>query len=202
MPFLWAATKIAVSVGSPICCSLPSSPKVTEPSQHRAPYCSSFRAAWLFWEDTASSAGSPSTQTLVRVIRFWVRVPVLSEQITEALPNVSTAGRRRMRAFFFTIRWTPMASTMVTIAGRPSGMADTARETEVIKISSTGMPLNSPTAKITAQAAKAKKPRYFPSWASFCCRGVWVSASPSSRPAILPISVRIPVPVTTAVAVP
>ena len=122
--------------------------------------------------------------------------------MTEALPRVSTAGRRRMRAFFFTMRCTPMASTMVTMAGSPSGMADTARDTEVIKISSTGMPFISPTAKMTAQAARATKPRYLPSWASFCCRGVWVSFSPSSRPAILPISVSIPVPVTTAVAVP
>ena len=55
---------------------------------------------------------------------------------------------------------------------------------------------------MTAQAARATKPRYFPSWLSFCCRGVWVSCSPASIPAILPISVCIPVPVTTAVAVP
>ena len=90
----------------------------------------------------------------------------------------------------------------MTIAGRPSGIADTARETAVMKISSTSMPFIRPTTKIIVQAARATMPRYLPSWASFCCKGVWVSLSPSSRPAILPISVCIPVPVTTAVAVP
>jgi hypothetical protein len=34
----------------------------------------------------------------VTVIWFWVRVPVLSEQITVAEPSVSTDDRRRMSA--------------------------------------------------------------------------------------------------------
>ena len=61
------------------------------------------------------------------VIWFLVRVPVLSEQITEAQPRVSTAGRRLMMALRRAIRPTPTASTMVTMAGSPSGMAATAR---------------------------------------------------------------------------
>ncbi len=100
-------------------------------------------------------------------MRFWVRVPVLSEQMTEALPSVSTAGSRRMMAPRSAIRRTPMERTTVTMAGRPSGMADTARETEIMKISITAIPSKSPTTKMTAQAARARRPRDFPSPASF-----------------------------------
>ena len=52
------------------------------------------------------------------------------------------------------------------------------------------------------QAARARIPRYLPSWANFFCSGVWLSFSLSSRLAIRPISVSIPVAVTTATAVP
>ena len=77
-----------------------------------------------------------------------------------------------MSAFFLTMRCTPIASTIVTMAGSPSGMAETARETAVINISRTFMPFSSPTINIIAQAASAIMPRYFPSCASFFCRGV------------------------------
>ena len=69
---------------------------------------------------------------------FWVRVPVLSEQMTEAQPRVSTAGSFLTMALRLTMRCTPRASTMVTMAGRPSGMAATARETAVMNISRRG----------------------------------------------------------------
>ncbi len=46
-------------------------------------------------------------------------------------------------------------------------MADTARETEIMKISITAIPSKSPTTKMTAQAARARRPRDFPSPASF-----------------------------------
>jgi hypothetical protein len=55
------------------------------------------------------------------VISLRVSVPVLSEQITETEPSVSTAGSRRMMALRAAMRWTPTASVIVMTAGRPSG---------------------------------------------------------------------------------
>ena len=69
------------------------------------------------------------------VISLRVRVPVLSEQITEVAPSVSTAGRRRITALRAAMRCTPMASVMVITAGRPSGMTPTARATTAISAS-------------------------------------------------------------------
>ena len=107
-----------------------------------------------------------------------------------------------MMAFFFTMRVTPIESTMVTMAGKPSGMAETARDTAVMNIVMISIFSTTPTTKIIAQAMRAVTPRILPSCASFCCRGVAVSFSPLKRFAILPISVFMPVLVTTAVAVP
>ena len=182
-----------------MCVTVPSASKVTAPSQQSAAVRTSVRAA-ASPESMISAA--PSRYAFCSVMRFCVSVPVLSEQMTDALPSVSTAGSRRMIAFFLTMRCTPIESTIVTMAGRPSGIAETASETEVMKISSTSMPFRRPTTKMIAQAPSATKPRILPSDASFFCSGVCVSSSPESSPAILPISVCIPVAVTTAVAVP
>ena len=186
---------MAVSVGSPTGISVPFSSR-TVPSVHSAASRSSASTP-SGTSPSASEILSPAN-TLTRVILFWVSVPVLSEQITDALPSVSTAGSLRMIAFLVTIRCTPMASTMVTMAGSPSGMAATARDTAVMNMSSGSSPSSSPTTKMTAQITSARIPRYFPSCASLRCKGVTVSPSFSSSAAILPISVRIPVSTTSA----
>ena len=72
-----------------------------------------------------------------------VSVPVLSVQITVALPRVSTAGSFRMRTFRAAMRWTPIASAMVTTAGSPSGTTATASEMADMKTSNIGRPLQS-----------------------------------------------------------
>jgi hypothetical protein len=60
---------------------------------------------------------------------FVVRVPVLSLQMTVVHPNVSTEGRDLTMAFRRAILLVPRAKHVVTTAGRPSGMAATARAT-------------------------------------------------------------------------
>ena len=68
------------------------------------------------------SASAVATDTTI--ISMSVSVPVLSEQIRDTEPRVSTAGRRRMIALRWAMRCTPIASVIVISAGRPSGMAD------------------------------------------------------------------------------
>lgn len=75
------------------------------------------------------AAASDTTATRHAVMLFVVRVPVLSEQITVVQPSVSTEGRERTRAFSLAMRRVPRARQVVTTAGRPSGMAATARAT-------------------------------------------------------------------------
>ena len=68
-------------------------------------------------------------------ISLRVKVPVLSEQMTEVAPSVSTAGRRRITALRAAMRCTPIARVMVITAGRPSGITPTARATTAISAS-------------------------------------------------------------------
>ena len=95
-----------------------------------------------------------------------------------------------------------MARTMVTMAGKPSGIAETANETDVIKISSAGMPLAKPTPKMMPQATTATIPSVLPKRASLACNGVCSAFAQSRRCAIFPTSVSMPVAVTTAFPVP
>lgn len=58
--------------------------------------------------------------TFVTHIWLVVRVPVLSEQMTEVQPRVSTEGRLLTMAFFLAIRRVPRARQVVMTAGRPA----------------------------------------------------------------------------------
>ena len=71
--------------------------------------------------------------TLHTDIWLVVSVPVLSEQMTDVQPRVSTDGRLRTMAFFLAILRVPRARQVVMTAGRPSGMAATARATAILK---------------------------------------------------------------------
>jgi len=62
-----------------------------------------------------------------------VKVPVLSEQMTDVHPRVSTDGRLRTIAFFLAIRLVPSAKQVVMTAGKPSGIAATASATAILK---------------------------------------------------------------------
>ena len=89
-------------------------------------------------------------------------MPVLSEQITVAQPSVSTAGSLRITAFSRANTRTPSASAAVTIAGKPSGIAATAKDTDNINVERTLSPLISPKIKITTQMMIAEIPSAFP----------------------------------------
>ena len=186
-PSLAAATTRAPSVGSPWAAGAPARHS-SRASLHRQPAV------------RASRRRPPAgTQSCCTVIRFWVRVPVLSEQITPAHPKVSTAGSFFTMAPRWAIRPTPRARTMVTMAGSPSGMAATARETAVRNMSSRSFPWMSPTPNITAHTHRHRKDRVLEISPIRRWRGVSVPPLSSSRPAICPIWVSIPVAHTRAV---
>lgn len=82
---------------------------------------------------TALTDVDVSTATLATLIWLVVSVPVLSEQITVVHPRVSTEGSVRTMALCLAIWRVPRARHVVTTAGRPSGMAATARATAILK---------------------------------------------------------------------
>ena len=66
-------------------------------------------------------------------------------------------------ACFFAIFWTPYAKVNVTITVNVSGTAATAKEMDVINISSKGSPWSSPIINTNAAAANAIKLMRLPS---------------------------------------
>jgi len=53
--------------------------------------------------------------------------------MTDVQPKVSTDGKDRTMAFFLAIRLVPRAKQVVITAGKPSGIAATARATAILK---------------------------------------------------------------------
>ena len=78
----------------------------------------------------------PGTTISRAVILFSVSVPVLSEQIADTDPSVSTDGSRLTIAFCYASTLVPMEYRVVTTAGRPVGMAEMASATPARKSSS------------------------------------------------------------------
>src|SRR5699024_301989 len=74
------------------------------------------------------------------VILFSVIVPVLSVQMIDAQPKVSTAFNLRTTARRFIILCKPRDKATVTIAGNRSGITATASETPARNISYIGSP--------------------------------------------------------------
>ena len=144
----------------------------------------------------STSDNLPFVKIFFTVILFCVKVPVLSEQITLALPKVSTAGNFFTIAFLFTILWTPIAKTIVEIAAKPSGIAATAKDTAVINIWIGSFPYKVPTTKIIAHITNATIPKVFPKLFNFIWSGVASSSVSLIISAILPTSVSIPVSTT------
>mmetsp|Transcript_7213 Transcript_7213/g.18451 ORF Transcript_7213/g.18451 Transcript_7213/m.18451 type:complete len:213 (-) Transcript_7213:1092-1730(-) len=76
---------------------------------------------------------APTATSSTTDIWLDVSVPVLSEQITEVQPSVSTDGSLRTMAFCLAIFRVPRARHVVMTAGSPSGIAATARATAILK---------------------------------------------------------------------
>ncbi|MBA7634326.1 hypothetical protein ES703_41910 [subsurface metagenome] len=111
----------------------------------------------------------PPTNTFTTVISFLVKVPVLSEQITLTLPNVSTAVNFLTKAFLSAIFFIPILITTVITTTRPSGTAETAKLIDISNATISSSKLNSVSNKIINSTAKTAKqitkisiPRSFP----------------------------------------
>ena len=126
----------------------------------------------------------------------------MSEQITEVLPRVSTAGSFRMMALRAAMRDTPIARIIVTAAGRPSGMAPTVRATAAMNMSMTGWPLQMPARKVTPPSRRMATISHRLKAAIFRVRGVSRVAASEIRAEMRPISVFSPVATTTPVPCP
>jgi len=121
----------------------------------------------------------------------------LSEQITVVLPSVSTAGILRMIARRVAMRATPIASMMVTAAGSPSGIAETASATDALNISSADSPRRMPIRKLTAASTRITASRNELNRAIRRVSGVLMSSAAAISPEIRPTSVESPTATTT-----
>ncbi|OPY06023.1 MAG: hypothetical protein A4E67_01665 [Syntrophaceae bacterium PtaB.Bin038] len=139
------------------------------------------------------------SKTTFTVISFFVRVPVLSVQMTVVLPRVSTAGSFLRIALRAAMRCTPTASAMVSTTGRPSGIVATAAATTVMNIRRTGSPSAMPTAKSAADAASTYSPIRLEKRPNFSCSGARAAFVSRISWAMPPSTVLAPVSTTTPV---
>ncbi len=131
------------------------------------------------------------------VIALRVSVPVLSEQMTPTVPSVSTAGSRRIIALRPAMRCTPIARVMVMIAGRPSGIAATARPTEARNISvAVKSRTRTPKAKLAEASTRIAAVSQRPNWAICRSSGVVSCCTFATMALMRPISVAAPVATT------
>ena len=83
----------------------------------------------------------PSKNILETDILFWVRVPVLSEQMQEVEPRVSTDSKFLTSTIFVAILLAVRARDTVTVARRPSGTFATMIPMQNTKLVTRSVPL-------------------------------------------------------------
>ena len=98
----------------------------------------------------------------------------------------------------FASRPAPIASVNATTAGSPSGIAATASDTAPTNRDSKGCPRRSPSTMTTTMTTPAMAARVLLRLSICRCSGVGSRSVADSIPAICPVSVAIPVVVTTA----
>ena len=135
----------------------------------------------------------------------------MSEQITVVLPSVSTEGSLRTTARRAAMRCTPMASAMVTMAGKPSGIAPTA--SVMAKMTDSRRPVIRstppsdiaravPTMRIATEITAMPTVSTMPILCSAMLSGVATAVVSPSMVLMRPSSVPLPVVVTTPRPVP
>ena len=164
----------------------------------------SFSAASLPGRGTNSPSGSypypvttsglPPPHTWRTVIWFWVRVPLLSVQITETCSNVSRMESFLTRTPFWARRCTETAKERVTVAGRPSGIAATMIPNASMKASFIPRSTSTiPTAKTIAPNPRAINEMVRVSRDISCCKRLGSSRTAWVRRTIRPNWVSMPV---------
>ncbi len=139
----------------------------------------------------------PGIDISTAVIWLSVRVPVLSELIADVDPRVSTERRRFMIAPALASDCVPIERIVVTTAGRPVGIAETAKAMAVTNRVWNVSPRESPRAIDAASATPAMTRIWLVSLLSCLVSGVASSFSACRRPEMWPTSVAIPVAVTS-----
>ena len=104
-------------------------------------------------------------------------MPVLSVQMTVTEPSVSTAASRRTSTRRSAIRCMPSASAIVMIAGKPSGTAATASETEDMNSDSQLIPRRAPSKATSATRITQTINSRCPTRLRRRCSGVVVSVT-------------------------
>ena len=135
-------------------------------------------------------------------MRFWVSVPVLSQQMVVVEPSASTAGRWRTRALRLAMRCVAIASDSVTVGSRPSGTLATMMPMAKSRFSQAGSPSAWPMKKKATPSPVASAATMRESRAISRCSGELGSPTVCVRWAIFPNSVRMPVAYTIARAWP
>ena len=145
----------------------------------------------------------------MRVTRmtFSVRVPVLSVQMTEVQPSVSTEASRRTRLCARAIRRTPTARAIVVTAGSPSGIAAMARIPPVSSIIQIERPRRIPSKATAEERAIATAASRRPSCSARPSRGVGSlccaeTSSPMRDSSVSPgaaVTISLPEPLKTVV---
>ena len=136
------------------------------------------------------------------VIAFIVRVPVLSVLMTVVPPRVSTSVSDLTTALCSASRRAPDDSMACTKVGSPVGMEAIAVEMHNSSRVVVSWPRARPKMAMISTAANAIVPNTLVMLSSSRCSGDWDRWVAVTMVAILPISVALPVAVTTIVAVP